>query len=105
MALITSDCGAMCSPNIKWPESPRIVRPSEKYDVSQDGHLDRQELLVMLQVRRRHDGPNHLGLSCDAIPEHQMALITSDCDAMHSPSIKWPLITSDYAPSRRSCQK
>ena len=26
----------------------------------------------------RHDGPNHLGLSCDALPEHQMALITSD---------------------------
>ena len=27
----------------------------------------------------RHDGPNHLGLWCDALPEHQMALITSDC--------------------------
>ena len=27
----------------------------------------------------RHEGPNHLGLWCDALPEHQMALITSDC--------------------------
>ena len=27
----------------------------------------------------RHDGPNYLGLRCDALPEHQMALITSDC--------------------------
>ena len=26
----------------------------------------------------RHDDPNHLGLFCDALPEHQMALITSD---------------------------
>ena len=35
----------------------------------------------------RHDGPNYLGLRCDALPEHQMALIPSDC-----------------APSRRSPQ-
>ena len=27
---------------------------------------------------KRHDGPNHLGLLCDALPEHQMALINSD---------------------------
>ena len=29
----------------------------------------------------RHDGPtrNHIGLCCDEILEHQMALITSDC--------------------------
>ena len=26
----------------------------------------------------RHDGANNLGLFCDALPEHQMALITSD---------------------------
>ena len=25
----------------------------------------------------RHDGPNHLGLRCNALPEHQTALITS----------------------------
>ena len=29
MALITSDCGAMCSPNIEWPLSPRVVRPAD----------------------------------------------------------------------------
>ena len=28
MALITSDWGTMRSPSIKWPESPRIVRPA-----------------------------------------------------------------------------
>ena len=27
----------------------------------------------------RHDGPDHLGLWCDALPEHQTALITSGC--------------------------
>ena len=27
----------------------------------------------------RYDGPNHLGLWYNALPEHQMALITSDC--------------------------
>ena len=27
MALITSDCDAMCSPSVKWPSSPRIARP------------------------------------------------------------------------------
>ena len=26
----------------------------------------------------QHDGPNHLGLRCNALPGHQMALITSD---------------------------
>ena len=26
----------------------------------------------------RHDGPNHLGLLCDLLPEHQWACITSD---------------------------
>ena len=27
----------------------------------------------------QHDDPNHLGLRCNALPEHQMALITSGC--------------------------
>ena len=27
----------------------------------------------------RHDGPNHLGLRGNALPEHQMALLTSGC--------------------------
>ena len=27
MALITSDCGTICSRGIKWPQSPRIVSP------------------------------------------------------------------------------
>ena len=39
----------------------------------------------------RHDGPDHLGLRCNALNEHQMGLNTSDCDAMRSTSIKWPL--------------
>ena len=26
-----------------------------------------------------NDDPNHLGLRCNALPEHQMALITSGC--------------------------
>ena len=29
MALITSDYGIVCSLHIKWPASPRVVRPSE----------------------------------------------------------------------------
>ena len=33
---------------------------------------------AMLQPEHQN-GPNHLGLRCDAPPEHQMALITSDC--------------------------
>ena len=31
---------------------------------------------------RASNGPNHLGLRCDALFGHQMALITSDCGAM-----------------------
>ena len=27
----------------------------------------------------RTDGPNHLGLRCNAFPGHQMALVTSGC--------------------------
>ena len=27
MALITSDCGTICSLNTKWPWPPRVVRP------------------------------------------------------------------------------
>ena len=29
MTLITSDCGATRSLRVKWPESPRVVRPSD----------------------------------------------------------------------------
>ena len=56
MALIPSDCGAMRSPSIEWPCSPRIV---------------------VQCAPRALNGPNHLGLRCDALPEHRMALITS----------------------------
>ena len=45
MALITSDCDAMRPPGSDWPESPRIT------------------WAVIL-----HNGPNHLGLRCDAPP-------------------------------------
>ena len=27
----------------------------------------------------QHDGPDHLGLRCNAFPDHQMALIASGC--------------------------
>ena len=30
-------------------------------------------------TRPPKDDPNHLGLRCNALPEHQMALITSGC--------------------------
>ena len=43
----------------------------------------------------RHDGPNHLGLWCDALPEHQMALITSDCAAF---STAWRSSQSTHPP-------
>ena len=52
----------------RWPESPRIA---------------------MRCTPRASNGPDHLGLRCDALLEHQMARITSDGDAMHSSSIKW----------------
>ena len=35
----------------------------------------------------RYYGPNHLGLWCNALPEHQMALITSDCVPFR---LMWP---------------
>ena len=41
MALITSDCGAMRSPSIKWPVSPRVV---------------------VQRAPRASNGPYHLGL-------------------------------------------
>ena len=31
MALINSDCDVMRDPNIKWPQSPRIARPSGEH--------------------------------------------------------------------------
>ena len=57
MALITSDCGAMhCSPT-RWPRSHRTA---------------------VQCTALQHDGPNHLGLRCNALPSDTMALITSD---------------------------
>ena len=47
----------------------------------------------------RHDGPNHLGLWCDALPENQMALITSDCHH-HQDSSK--IVESLLSPYQRS---
>ena len=38
----------------------------------------------------QNDGPNHLGLRCNASPEHRMALITSDCGATRYLRIEWP---------------
>ena len=40
MALITSYCGKMHSPSIKWPESPRILRPSDKSKRNLSGKLE-----------------------------------------------------------------
>ena len=34
----------------------------------------------------RLDGPDHHGSRCDALPEHRMALITSDCAPFRSSS-------------------
>ena len=31
------------------------------------------------RLNTEYDGPDHLGLWHNALPEHQMALITSDC--------------------------
>ena len=44
----------------------------------------------------RHDGPNHLGLCCEALPEHQMALITSDCAPFRSPASGLQLTQHDW---------
>ena len=56
----------------------------------------------------RHYGPNHLGLWYDALPEHQMALITPDC-APSRPgrsSTSTSSSTSSWSgcPSGRRCQ-
>ena len=38
----------------------------------------------------RQNGPDHLGLWHNALPEHQMALTTSDCGTMRAPSTNLP---------------
>ena len=55
-------------------------------DLSHNNLTDLAATLKHLGVRgpaswtiTRHDGPNHLGLWYNALPEHQMALITSGC--------------------------
>ena len=53
----------------------------------------------------QNDGPDHLGLRCGALTEHQMALITSDCAPSRNRSSKW---TSSVASAPRpgcSCRR
>ena len=51
----------------------------------------------------QHDGPNHLGLRCNALPEHQMALITSGCAPVrctvmeHSIEVRNPLEIAPFS--------
>ena len=48
-------------------------------DYTNWSNVDFERAKVTTWTMIRHDGPNHLGLRCDAILEHQMALITSVC--------------------------
>ena len=48
----------------------------------------------------QNDDPDHLGLRCNALPEHQMALITSDCGATRFPEHQMAVITSDCGATR-----
>ena len=49
----------------------------------------------------QNDDPDHLGLRCNALPEHQMALITSDCGATRFPEHQMAVITSDLCVLQR----
>ena len=104
MTLITSNCGETRFLSIKWPESPRFVCPSGSGGLVGGGIIRRGGRGVrwirpasrrpVRQARRpraaaatvphsmdyppKYD-PNHLELRCNALPEHQMARITSVC--------------------------
>ena len=45
---------------------------------------------MALITSKQRDGPNHLGLRCNALPGQQMALITSDCGLIQFLGSKWP---------------
>ena len=47
----------------------------------------------------RRNGPNHLGLWRDALPEHQMAVLTSDCVRDALPEHHMARITSECVPA------
>ena len=62
---------------LTWSATPPKVAPPKQPDRG-SGSLGRTSVRDPWTVIR-HDGPNHLGLRCNALPEHQMALITSGC--------------------------
>ena len=67
--------------------APRVAAPAASPWLGEDVAVRDLTTWTVLQ----NDNPNHLGLRCNALPEHQMALITSDC----APS-------ASARPSRRS---
>ena len=82
-----------CKPT-RWLKSPRIVMRCAPRASNGPDHLvlcALQETAARLRVRRASQevlmvrGPHTHGLS-----SNKMALITSDCDATRSSSIKWP---------------
>ena len=64
-----------------------LVMPDDDDDSSDgdwDGQEEDDEVLKMVRdpttwTILEQDGPNHLGLWCNVLNEHQMALITSEC--------------------------
>ena len=85
---------AACKPGYPVPPPIKVDPPLHNClapHPTEHGHDGPDHLgLCCDALPRASNGPDHLGLRCDALPKHQMALITSDCDAMRSPSIKWP---------------
>ena len=84
MALIASDCSATCSPGIKrpltisWCAVPAFQMPADAPEAS--------PVCTIIE----HDGPNRLGLWCNVLVEHRMALIASDCGKICSPAPNGP---------------
>ena len=102
IALITSDYGIMCSLSIKLAQSSRVMCLSGGEDAIQLSTSHRNKEISELfaawdpakadQINTEFEkkmaaqawtilqkyGPNHLGLRCNACPEHQLTLITSN---------------------------
>ena len=115
MARFTSDCGAMRHPSA--PNGRNHLGMWRLQDPLLILRATANERLVSLELAGartvlQNNGPTHLGLRCNALPEHQMigpdhlglpehqmALITSDCGASNSLSTKWPASPRAARPS------
>ena len=78
-------CSSLIEARDKWVD--RLKMAARPTWISDDDPVRDPATWTILQ----HDGPNHLGLWCDVLPEHQMALITSFCVPFSGPASAWSL--------------